>query len=157
MYGTRRCTIDAKLRCTLPSDYRKGLDSNRVVLVPFKGECLYGFTPEGFEAWCQGLFKTKDGGEYDERNPKQRNLMRTLRSSAVEVTLDSAGRLALGKLDAVDESLKPGSTPRRVQLGLVGDVMVIGNGSRFEIWDADRWLATQEAVEDPFAYFDLEG
>ncbi len=155
MYGTRRCTIDAKLRCTLPSDIRKSIGTNRVVLVPFKKECLYGFAPEAFEEWVLSLFE-HDGKKYDDRSVADRKLMRRLRGSAVELTLDSAGRLALGKLDAVDESLRPGQPTRRVQLGIVGDVMVIGNGDRFEIWDADKWLAEQDAEEDPFDFFDVE-
>ena len=155
MYGTRRCTIDAKIRCTVPSDIRKGLGQNRVVLVPFKNECLYGFTPQKFEEWLTSLFES-NGRSYDDRKPADRKLMRGLRGSAVELNLDSAGRLALGKLDAVDESLRPGKTPRRVALGLEGDVMVVGNGDRFEIWNADRWAADQEDEEDLFDLFDVE-
>ena len=155
MYGTRRCTIDAKLRCTVPADVRKSLGTSRVVVVPFKDECLYGFTPESFENWIVGLFET-NGRTYDERKPADRKLMRNIRGSAVELTLDSAGRLALGKLDAVDESLRPGKTPRRVRLGIEGDVMVIGNGDRFEIWNADRWLADQDDDDDYFDSFDIE-
>ncbi len=158
MYGTRRCTIDAKVRVTIPSDIRKSLldADKRVVLVPFKDECLYGFTPAKFEEWVEGIFAS-NGRSYDDRKPADRKLMRRLRGSAVELTLDAAGRLALGKLDAVDESLRPGKTPRRILLGLEHDVMVVGNGDRFEIWDADRWLADQEeADEDFFALFDVE-
>ncbi len=155
MYGMRRCTIDAKLRCTIPSDIRKSLGSNRVVVVPFKNECLYGFTPEDFETWVLGLFE-HDGEHYNDRKPSDRKLMRRFRSSAVELTLDSAGRLALGKLDVIDESLMPGRTPRRVRLGLEGDVMVIGNGDRFEIWNAEKYLAQQEEEEDVFDLYDIE-
>jgi MraZ protein len=82
--------------------------------------------------------------------------MRRLRSSAVELTLDSAGRLALGKLDAVDESLRPGQPTRRVRLGIVDDIMIIGNGDRFEIWDANKWLAEQDDGQDPFDFFDVD-
>ena len=149
MYGTRRCSIDAKVRLTLPADIRKGFEDRKVVLVPFPNECLYGFTPQGFEEWVKSVFDS-NGRSYDARSLADRKLMRRLRGSAVELTLDSAGRLALGKLDAIDESLRPGKTSRRVQLGLEGDVMVIGNGDHFEVWNADRWLADQEETEDDF-------
>ena len=155
MYGTRRCTIDAKVRLTLPAEFRKDFPEKRVVLVPFKNECLYGFTPEKFEEWVSSLFET-NGRSYDDRDPKQRKLRRGLRGSAVELTLDTAGRLALGKLDAVDESLRPGRPTRRQMMGLVHDVMVVGNANRFEVWDADQWLANEEQDDDFFSLFDVE-
>ena len=95
MYGTRRCTIDAKTRLTLPADIRKslGADTKRLVLVPFKNECLYGFSPEKFEEWVLYLFAS-NGREYDDRKPSDRKLMRKLRGGAVELTLDSADKSA---------------------------------------------------------------
>jgi MraZ protein len=156
MYGTRRCTIDAKARLTLPADIRKDFPDKRVVLTPFKHECLYGFTPEGFERWINSLFES-NGRSYDDRNANDRMLRRRLRGAAVELTLDSAGRLALGKLDAVDQSLRPGTPTRREQMGLDHDVMVIGNGDRFEVWNAEQWLANEAALDDMFdQLFDVE-
>ena len=155
MYGTRRCAIDAKARLTLPADIRKDFPDKRVVLMPFKNECLYGFTPEKFEEWVKAVFET-NGRSYDDRNPAHRKLMRGLRGSAVELVLDSAGRLALGKLDAVDESLRPGAPTRRQKMGLEHDVMVVGNGDRFEVWNAAQWLADEEDSEDFFELFDVE-
>lgn len=155
MYGTRRCVIDAKIRLTLPADIRKDFPEKRVVLVPFKNECLYGFTPEKFEEWVKSVFES-NGRTYDDRNPAHRKLMRGLRGSAVELLLDSAGRLALGKLDAADESLRPGRPTRRELMGLDRDVMVVGNGDRFEVWNAEQWLADQDDSDDFFSLFDVE-
>ena len=77
---------------------------------------------------------------YDPRSRADARLERGLRGSAVTVELDSAGRIALGKLDVA----KPG---RREALGLVGEVMVIGNGDHFEVWNAETWRKEQAALE----------
>ena len=78
---------------------------------------------------------------YDPRSRADARLERGLRGSAVTVELDSAGRIALGKLDVA----KPG---RREEFGLTGEVMVIGNGDHFEVWNADKWRAEQESLEE---------
>ena len=33
-------------------------------------------------------------------------------------------------------------------LGVTGDVQIVGNGSRFEVWNAERFAAEQESFED---------
>ena len=58
----------------------------------------------------------------------------------MDVDLDSANRIALGKLDVA----KAG---KRAALGLEGEVMVIGNGDHFEVWNAETWRKEQAALE----------
>ncbi len=130
--------VDSKARITFPSSLRKDFDK-RMKLVPFQG-CVYGFTPEGFESWVEGLFEYGDH-HFDPRDRNDDRLRRALNANAVEVELDSANRIALGKIDVA----KPG---RREALGLVGEVMVIGNGDHFEVWNADKWRIEQESLED---------
>ena len=136
--GTFPMNVDGKARITFPSPFRKEIDK-RIKLVPFQG-CVYGFTPEGFDSWVDGLFENGDR-HYNPRDHKDDRLRRGLNASAVDVDIDSAGRIALGKLDVA----KPG---RREALGLVGEVMVIGNGDHFEAWNADKWRTEQESFED---------
>ena len=130
--------VDGKARVTCPSSFRKEIDK-RIMLVPFQG-CVYGFTPEGFEAWVNGFFEYGDH-HFDPHSRNDDRLRRGLNASAVEIELDSANRIALGKLDVA----KPG---RREALGLVGEVMVIGNGDHFEIWNADKWRAEIECFDE---------
>ena len=130
--------VDAKARITLPATLRKELGKS-IKLVPFRG-CVYGFTPESFESWMHGLFDHGDS-HFDPRSRKDDKLRRGLNASAVEVELDSANRIALGKLDVA----KAG---RREALGLTREVMVIGNGDHFEVWNAEKWQAEQESFED---------
>lgn len=136
--GAYPMNVDAKARITLPATLRKELGKS-IKLVPFRG-CVYGFTPESFESWMHGLFDHGDS-HFDPRSRKDDKLRRGLNASAVEVELDSANRIALGKLDVA----KAG---RREALGLTREVMVIGNGDHFEVWNAAKWQAEQESFED---------
>ena len=52
-----------------------------------------------------------------------------LLASTVTLDLDSAGRLALGKLDAT----------KLAKRSIERAVAVVGAGDHFEIWDADRF------------------
>jgi MraZ protein len=54
--------------------------------------------------------------------------------SAVDVDIDSAGRLHI-------------SPELRADAGLVRDVLLIGNGTRLELWDAARHAAHEAAVK----------
>ena len=111
-------SVDAKARVTLPAVFRKQLvdgDKKTIYLVPLNG-CVNGFTPERFEEYVNGLFEYGDN-HFDPRNRDDVRLKRGLWARAVEVDIDSAGRVALGKLDAS----KAGT---REKLGLLDDVTV---------------------------------
>lgn len=139
--GSYPMSVDAKARITLPAVFRKQLltdDNKTIKLVPFGG-CVNGFTPEGFKAFVDSLFAA-DGG-LNPRDKEDVRLKRLMVSRAVEVDVDSAGRVALGKLDAS----RPGT---REKFGLTGDVVVIGNDDRFEVWDASKWAAMNEDADD---------
>ena len=97
-----------------------------------------GFTREGFKAWVDGLFEYGDH-HFDPRNRKDVMLKRGLMGSAVEIDVDSAGRVALGKLD-----VKPGT---REKLGLVADVTVVGADDHFEVWNTEEWNKQQADFE----------
>ena len=132
--------MDAKGRVTLPAVVRKQLvdETNKtILLVPFDG-CVNGFTREGFKAWVDGLFEYGDH-HFDPRNRKDVMLKRGLMGSAVEIDVDSAGRVALGKLD-----VKPGT---REKLGLVADVTVVGADDHFEVWNTEEWNRQQADFE----------
>ena len=138
--GAYPMSVDAKGRVTLPAVFRKQLvdETNKtILLVPFDG-CVNGFTREGFKAWVDGLFEYGDH-HFDPRNRKDVMLKRGLMGSAVEIDVDSAGRVALGKLD-----VKPGT---REKLGLVADVTVVGADDHFEVWNTVEWNKQQADFE----------
>lgn len=141
--GSYPMSVDAKARVTLPAVFRKQLvngDSKTIYLLPLK-ECVNGFTPEGLERFIDGLFVENGENRFDARSRKDVQLRSRLWASAVEVDIDSAGRVALGKLDAA----KAGT---RERLGLTADVTVVGAGDHFEVWNTDEWNATQDSFED---------
>ena len=141
--GSYPMTVDAKARVTLPAVFRKQLvegDKKTIYLLPMK-ECVNGFTPAGLEKFIDGLFIENGVDRFDSRSRKDVQLKSRLWASAVEVDIDSAGRVALGKLDVA----KAGT---RERLGLTADVTVAGAGDHFEVWNTETWNATQESLED---------
>lgn len=141
--GSYPMSVDAKARVTLPAVFRKQLvdgDKKTIYLLPMK-ECVNGFTPAGLEQFIDGLFIERGENRFDPRSRRDVQLKTRLWASAVEVDIDSAGRVALGKLDGT----KPGT---RKRLGLTADVTVVGAGDHFEVWNTEQWNATQESFED---------
>lgn len=137
--GSKQYNLDAKARLTLPAGYRKDF-TDSVCLIPLK-EALYGFTPEGFQEWVDSFFE-RDGKSFNPRSRKDTALKRMLTGSAVTVEIDSAGRIALGKIDATNPEA-------RERLGLTSrDVTVVGVGDHFEVWSTPRWEAQQASALD---------
>ena len=135
--GTYQRTLDSKSRITLPSDFRKMFDK-QVCLIPLHG-VLHGFTPDGFKAWVDNQFEIGDK-HYNPRDLNDVRLKRGLTASAQTIELDSAGRVALGKL----------GTKILSHLGFGHEVTVIGADDHFEIWDAQKWEAENASFEEDF-------
>jgi MraZ protein len=130
--GAKSHRLDAKARLTLPAEYRKDF-SEKVLLIPLS-DALYGFTPESHAEWMQRMFPNG----LDPRNQKQQALSRYLNSSTVMLDIDSAGRIALGKV------------PQKVRdkFSLVDEITVVGNGDHFELWNTAIWEEQQQSMED---------
>lgn len=130
LMGTKRHSVDSKLRLKLPADFRREF-GERVCLLPM-GESLYGFTPEEHASFVEERF----GGAFNPRNRDQENLRRMLNANTVELDIDSAGRICLGR---VPEHLRPWVKPGE-------PVVVVGNERRMEIWNAESWDAMETAL-----------
>lgn len=115
--------LDAKGRLTLPADFRRHFDET-VRLVPFHG-ALCGFTPEGFEQWTASFFP--EG--FNPMDRKQDETRRKISALTSTVDIDSAGRIAMGK---VSELI-------RNKFGLGRELVIVGNGDHFEIFSAEKW------------------
>lgn len=127
--GTHQHTLDAKGRVSLPARFRNELPGS-VTVAQGMDKSLYVFTPEDYDRFMRNLTEKSDF------NPKVREIKRFFGSGAVEVPVDSAGRVAL---------------PQQLRdfAGLVKDVVIIGVGDRIEMWDAGRWAAYNgETAED---------
>lgn len=140
--GSYPMSVDTKARVTLPAVFRKQLadgDNKTLYLLPLKNH-VRGFTSDGLSAYINGLFEHGDE-HFDPRDEDEELLKSMFWARSVSVDIDSAGRIALGKLDVA----RPGT---REQLGLMSEVTVAGCGDHFEVWNTAEWNKRQASFED---------
>lgn len=123
--GSSNLNLDAKGRMTVPSRHRDALQlqcEGRLTLTKHPHGCLLLFPRPVWEQHREKIAAW----------PMQAKAwQRIFLGNAVDVDMDAAGRLL------VTPELRDAS-------GLTKDVMLLGMGSHFEIWDAPT-LAKQEA------------
>jgi MraZ protein len=119
--GDYQHTLDVKGRVSLPAKFRAEMTGKLVIAKGFE-DCLYVYSADEYNRFVDELLVTQD---FD---PRMRRIRRFFTSGAVEVELDSAGRISLPAV-------------LREYAGLKKDVAVTGNGNRIEIWDAEGWAA----------------
>lgn len=117
--GEYQHTLDAKGRVSLPRRFRDETGS-KVVVSKSLDKCLYVYTAEGYQRFYDKLMNAS-GFVRDSRAVQRRFL-----AGALEVEIDSAGRVAL----------TPGF---RKFASLTKDVIIAGIGDHIEIWDAQAW------------------
>ncbi len=133
LFGEFRFKVDSKGRLALPAKFRKVLSKDLVVTRELTDECIYVFEEPAFNRWVMELFEDKFGG-YKASNREHVKLRRKIRGHADSVEVDSSGRIML----------KP---EMREKTGIDRDVLVVGNGDHFEIWDANSYDAMDEDVD----------
>jgi MraZ protein len=121
--GANKLTLDIKGRLAVPTRYRERLQErcggNLVVTVD-KDQCLLIYPFPDWEDLERKLMKLPS------LNPQARRLQRLMVGHATELELDGSGRILL--------------PPSLREYGLLNrDVMLIGQGLRFELWDETRW------------------
>ena len=127
--GTYNHCIDDKNRLIIPAKFRKGLQSSLCYVSKGLDNCLEVRKAETFEAWTNKLAAIPEGKN------QARALKRKIMSLSEETKCDSIGRIKIAKnlLDHV---------------GISRNVVVIGNGTKFEIWDPQVWETYQKANID---------
>jgi MraZ protein len=137
--GANKLTLDAKGRLAVPTRYRERLQErcggNLVVTVD-KDQCLLIYPFPDWEELERKLMKLPS------LNVQARRLQRLMVGHATELELDGSGRILL--------------PPSLREYGLLNrDVMLIGQGLRFELWDEtrwnerrDEWLASPDTLTD---------
>ena len=137
--GANKLTLDAKGRLAMPTRYRERLQErcggNLVVTVD-KDQCLLIYPFPDWEELERKLMKLPS------LNVQARRLQRLMVGHATELELDGSGRILL--------------PPSLREYGLLNrDVMLIGQGMRFELWDEtrwnerrDEWLASADSATD---------
>ncbi len=124
--GASSISLDAKGRILIPARHRDALSlqsEGRVTLTRHPHGCLLFFPRPVWETHREQIAGWPLSA---------RAWQRIFLGSALDVEMDSAGRILI-------------SPELRQAAGLMRDVMLLGMGSHFEIWDADR-LAENEAA-----------
>ena len=126
--GATRVTLDAKGRFAMPARYREGL------LEQCRGELVTTVDRD----YCLLLYPLPTWEEIERKltalptlNRQVRRLQRLMIGYATELELDGHGRVRL---------------PRELRefAALGRQVMLIGQGNKFELWDAERWTERRD-------------
>ena len=132
--GAHRVRVDDKGRVAIPAQFRKQLREGSYVSVS-QDAVLAIYPPELWNALAAQLQSPLPG-------PDQRALARTLYSMSVPFEPDSQGRI----------SLQP-EQRRLAEIDSPSTVVVIGMGSRVEIWPEARWESYSADAQGRFTEF----
>jgi MraZ protein len=118
--GASELSLDAKGRIAVPTKYRDALQSGKVVLTAHPDRCLLLYTRTAFEPIAAKI------SQLSSFNEQARWWQRLLVGYAEELELDGSGRILL-------------SPALRKFADLKSKLMLVGQGSHFEIWDVKTW------------------
>lgn len=139
--GVNTLNMDAKGRLAIPVKYREALGAatgaSVVVTVNPHDKCLWLYPYSEWQPIAQKVSRLPP------LKPQNKNLQRLLIGYADEVQLDGQGRILLSK------SL-------RDYAGMSKQVSLLGQGHKFEIWDAQTWADSQEIWLEDFRNPDAE-
>ena len=128
--GATSLNLDAKGRLTLPAKHRETMAlecAGNLVLTAHPHRCLLLYPQP---AWEPIQAKVTALSSFDKQSS---GLQRLLVGFAEDVALDSAGRLLV-------------SPELRDFASLGKEVMLVGQGSHFELWSKEAWRAQLEQV-----------
>ena len=132
--GAHRVRVDEKGRLAIPAGFRKQLPEGSFVSVGLD-RVLAIYPPEVWEALAQELRSPLQG-------PDQRALARTLYSLSDSFEPDGQGRIILKAESRRAAAIEAPST-----------AVVIGSGSRVEIWPEARWNSYSADAQERFTEF----
>jgi MraZ protein len=132
--GAHRVRVDEKGRLAIPAGFRKQLPEGSYVSVG-QDHVLAIYPPDLWEALDRELRSPLQG-------PDQRALARTLYSLSDSFEPDGQGRITLSAESRRAASIESPST-----------AVVIGSGSRVEIWPEGRWNSYSADAQERFTEF----
>ena len=121
--GVAQLNLDTKGRLAVPARYREALVAlcgGRLVITADYDKCLLIYPLPDWEPIQQQLMG------FSSLNPKIRDLQRQLIGYAEDIEMDAAGRVLV-------------SAALRDFAGLQKNVVLVGQGNKFELWDKERW------------------
>ena len=132
--GSHRVRVDEKGRLAIPAAFRRELPEGSFVSVGLD-RVLAIYPPEVWEALALELRSPLQG-------PDQRALARTLYSLSDSFEPDGQGRITLSAESRRAAGIENPST-----------AVVIGSGSRVEIWPEERWNSYSADAQERFTEF----
>jgi len=121
--GVAQLNLDTKGRLAVPARYREALVARcggRLVITADYDKCLLIYPLPDWEPIQQQLMG------FSSLNPKIRDLQRQLIGYAEDIEMDAAGRVLV-------------SAALRDFAGLQKNVVLVGQGNKFALWDKERW------------------
>jgi len=131
LLGTHTPKLDEKGRLILPSKFRSELEDG-VVITRGQERCLYVFSAKEFQEVHEKIRQAPVTSE------EARRYLRVFLSGETDEAPDKQGRVLLPQL-------------LRDYAALTKELVIIGVGSRAEIWDAKAWNSYLENNEENFA------
>lgn len=131
--GVNHLVLDNKGRLAIPAKHREllsGRSHGRVILTADPSRCLLLYPLPEWEPIQQKLMALPSFNE------KTRSLQRLLVGHADDVELDNAGRILI-------------PPALRDYAGLKKQIVLVGQGNKFEVWDAELW---QEHMQSAAAF-----
>lgn len=130
--GEYQPNITEGTRLALPRKLRDQISGDSLILSRGFEGCIFGYDKEDWlkEAEKQVILPISD--------TKARTIKRYLFSGAADIDIDVQGRLVI-------------PAPLKDYAGISGDVVVIGAGDHFEIWNASSWRKHLESIEKKIA------
>jgi MraZ protein len=129
--GTHAPRLDEKGRLVLPAKFREGLSAG-VVLTKGQDRSIVVWPAAEFAAYAERL------NEASRSDARVRAYLRVLFSGAFDEIPDRQGRVTM-------------PAALREYAGLDRDVVVVGNGTTVEIWDAQAWSTYLDGQEEGFS------
>jgi MraZ protein len=123
--GTQVLSLDGKGRLSIPAKYRETLATRAagtLILTADPNECLLLYPLPDWEPIEQRL------DALSSFNSATRRIKRLIVGNATEVEMDGSGRIVLPAV-------------LREFAAIEGEVMLVGQGKKFEIWNVERWKA----------------
>ena len=142
LYGQFNHSVDSKGRLAVPFKFRDILGSSLVIVVDPDGS-LRIYSAEQFDNFIADLEE-----KIDTSSPRGRKLLKTFTANASSCELDSQGRIIIPPV-------------LRKYANITKEVVVIGAGTKAEVWDKDRYEerfgdTTEESLSDLVSEFGIK-
>ncbi len=138
--GINSINMDAKGRMAVPKRYRDSIEeasgSQLVITIDLHSPCLLIYTLDEWEVIERKLMSLPN------MDPQARMVQRLLLGHASEVEMDSQGRLLLPSM-------------LREHAKLEKNIILLGQGNKFELWSQEAWDASRPEMLDSAALGDV--